>query len=150
MEVSACGVCHTELDEIEGRTPPPAFPVILGHQVVGRVAATGRGATKFRVGERVGVGWIFSACGHCSACINGNENVCEEFRATGRDANGGYARFMTVSEDFAYPIPAIFSDVEAAPLLCAGAIGYRSLRLADLKMGRTWDLRASGLRHIWF
>ena len=144
MEVSACGVCHTELDEIEGRTPPPAFPVILGHQVVGRVAATGRRATKFRAGERVGVGWIFSACGHCSACINGNENVCEEFRATGRDANGGYARFMTVSEDFAYPIPVIFSDVEAAPLLCAGAIGYRSLRLANLTNGEHLGLSGFG------
>jgi alcohol dehydrogenase, propanol-preferring len=144
VEVSACGVCHTELDEIEGRTPPPAFPVILGHQVVGRVAAIGRRVTKFRTGERVGVGWIFSACGHCSACLEGNENVCEDFRATGRDANGGYARFMTVSEDFAYPIPAVFSDVEAAPLLCAGAIGYRSLRLANLKNGQNLGLTGFG------
>jgi alcohol dehydrogenase, propanol-preferring len=144
VEVSACGVCHTELDEIEGRTPPPAFPVILGHQVVGRVAAIGRRVTKFRTGERVGVGWIFSACGHCSACLEGNENVCEEFRATGRDANGGYARFMTVSEDFAYPIPAIFSDVEAAPLLCAGSIGYRSLRLANLTNGQNLGLTGFG------
>jgi alcohol dehydrogenase, propanol-preferring len=144
VEVSACGVCHTELDEIEGRTPPPAFPIILGHQVVGRVAEAGIRVTKFRTGERVGVGWIFSACGHCSACLNGTENVCEEFRATGRDANGGYARFMTVSEDFAYPIPEIFSDVEAAPLLCAGAIGYRSLRLANLRNGQNLGLTGFG------
>ena len=144
IKVSACGVCHTELDEIEGRTPPPAFPIILGHQVVGKVAAIGRRVTKFRTGERVGVGWIFSACGHCSACLNGNENVCEEFRATGRDANGGYARFMTVSQDFAYPIPDIFSDVEAAPLLCAGAIGYRSMRLANLKNGQNLGLTGFG------
>jgi propanol-preferring alcohol dehydrogenase len=144
IKVSACGVCHTELDEIEGRTPPPAFPIILGHQVVGRVAATGKRVTKFRTGERVGVGWIFSACGHCSACLEGNENICEEFRATGRDANGGYAGFMTVSEDFAYPIPDIFSDVEAAPLLCAGAIGYRSLRLANLTNGQSLGLTGFG------
>ena len=144
IKVSACGVCHTELDEIEGRTPPPAFPIILGHQVVGKVAAIGRRVTKFRTGERVGVGWIFSACGHCSACLEGNENVCEEFRATGRDANGGYALLMTVSQDFAYHIPDIFSDVEAAPLLCAGAIGYRSLRLANLKNGQNLGLTGFG------
>ena len=144
IKVSACGVCHTELDEIEGRTPPPAFPVILGHQVVGKVAAIGKKVTKFRTGERVGVGWIFFACGHCSACLEGDENVCKEFRATGRDANGGYARFMTVSQDFAYPIPDIFSDVEAAPLLCAGAIGYRSLRLANLKNGQSLGLTGFG------
>ena len=144
IEVSACGVCHTELDEIEGRTPPPAFPIILGHQVIGKVAAIGKRVTRFRTGERVGVGWIFSACGHCRACLNGNENVCEEFRATGRDSNGGYARFMTVSQDFAYPIPAVFSDVEAAPLLCAGAIGYRSLRLANLTNGQNLGLTGFG------
>ncbi|HTY21484.1 MAG TPA: zinc-dependent alcohol dehydrogenase family protein [Desulfomonilaceae bacterium] len=144
IKVSACGVCHTELDEIEGRTPPSVFPVVPGHQVVGQVTSKGKKVTKFRVGERVGVGWIFSACGHCSACLEGNENVCEEFRATGRDVNGGYARFMTVSEDFAYPIPAIFSDVEAAPLLCAGAIGYRSLRLANLTDGEGLGLTGFG------
>jgi propanol-preferring alcohol dehydrogenase len=144
IKVSACGVCHTELDEIEGRTPPPVFPIILGHQVVGKVAATGRNVTKFRAGERVGVGWIFSACGHCTACLEGNENLCQEFRATGRDVNGGYARFMTVSEDFVYPIPDIFSDVEAAPLLCAGAIGYRSLRLANMKDGQNLGLTGFG------
>jgi propanol-preferring alcohol dehydrogenase len=112
--------------------------------VVGRVAAVGKRVTKFRTGERIGVGWIFSACGHCNACLEGNENICDEFRATGRDANGGYARFMTVSQDFAYPIPDIFSDVEAAPLLCAGAIGYRSLRLANLKDGQNLGLTGFG------
>jgi propanol-preferring alcohol dehydrogenase len=144
IKVSVCGVCHTELDEIEGRTPPPALPIILGHQVVGKVAARGKSVTRFRTGERVGVGWIFSACGHCCACIEGNENVCEEFMATGRDANGGYAQFMTVSQDFAYPIPDVFSDVEAAPLLCAGAIGYRSLRLANLTNGQNLGLTGFG------
>jgi propanol-preferring alcohol dehydrogenase len=158
IKVSACGVCHTELDEIEGRTPPPALPIIPGHQVVGRVAAIGKRVTKFCTSERVGVGWIFSACGHCGACLEGNENVCEEFMATGRDANGGYARFMTVPEDFAYPIPDVFSDVEAAPLLCAGAIGYRSLRLTNLKNGQNLGLTGFGasahlvlkmVRHIY-
>ncbi|MGO9139184.1 MAG: zinc-dependent alcohol dehydrogenase family protein [Syntrophales bacterium] len=144
IKVSACGVCHTELDEIEGRTPPPAFPIIPGHQVVGRVAGIGKRVTKACAGERVGVGWIFSACGHCGACLEGNENVCLEFRATGRDANGGYAPFMTVSEDFVYPIPDIFSDVEAAPLLCAGAIGYRSLRLANMKNWQNLGLTGFG------
>jgi propanol-preferring alcohol dehydrogenase len=132
LRVAACGVCHTELDEIEGRTPPPQLPVILGHQVVGRVAALGPGASRFAIGDRVGVAWIFSACGDCPACLAGDENLCPHFRATGRDAHGGYAELMAVPEAFAYPIPDAFSDVEAAPLLCAGAIGYRSLRLANL------------------
>ena len=144
VQVSACGVCHTELDEIEGRTPPPAFPIIPGHQVVGRVAGAGKEAKKFHIGERVGIGWIFSACGRCAACLAGNENVCGEFKATGRDVNGGYARFMIVPENFAYPIPDIFSDAEAGPLLCAGAIGYRSLRLTNLKDGQNLGLTGFG------
>lgn len=144
IRVSACGVCHTELDEIEGRTPPPVFPIVPGHQAVGRVAGKGKNAGRFNTGDRVGVGWIFSACGHCSACLEGNENVCEHFRATGRDVDGGYAGFMTVPEDFAYPIPDIFSDVEAAPLLCAGAIGCRSLRLTNLKDGQSLGLTGFG------
>jgi alcohol dehydrogenase, propanol-preferring len=144
IAVSACGVCHTEWDEIEGRTPPPAFPVILGHQVVGKVAALGSGARRFQVGDRVGVGWIYSACGACNACLTGNENICEHFRATGRDVNGGYAEFMTVPEAFAYEIPGIFPDAEAAPLLCAGAIGYRSLRLSGLRDGQFLGLTGFG------
>ena len=144
IQVSACGVCHTELDEIEGRTPPLLFPIVLGHQVVGRVAGRGRGAARFNMGDRVGVGWIFSACGHCEACVSGNENLCGHFRATGRDAHGGYAEYMTVAEDFAYPIPPVFSDTEAAPLLCAGAIGYRSLHLTDLRDGQNLGLTGFG------
>ncbi|HEY6838642.1 MAG TPA: zinc-dependent alcohol dehydrogenase family protein [Geobacteraceae bacterium] len=131
VRVSACGVCHTELDEIEGRTPPPCLPVILGHQVVGRVVAAGEGCGNL-VGDRVGVAWIHSACGSCRHCREGRENLCPDFRATGRDANGGYAEYMTVPASFTYRIPEIFTDTEAAPLLCAGAIGYRSLRLAGL------------------
>jgi alcohol dehydrogenase, propanol-preferring len=144
IAVSACGVCHTELDEIEGRTPPPAFPVILGHQIVGTVAARGGSARRFRIGERVGVGWIHWACGDCDACRAGDENLCAGFRATGRDVNGGYAEFMTVPEHFAYTIPEIFSDSEAAPLLCAGAIGWRSLRLSGLIDGGNLGLTGFG------
>lgn len=144
IEISACGVCHTELDEIEGRTPPQHLPVVLGHQVVGRVARAGRGAERFRLGDRVGVAWIFSACGTCPQCLSGDENLCVDFKATGRDAAGGYAEYMTVREDFAHHIPEIFSDVEAAPLLCAGAIGYRSLRLANLEDGRSLGLTGFG------
>jgi len=135
IRVAACGVCHTELDEIEGRVTPPHLPVIPGHQVVGQVVACGPGATGVQVGRRVGVAWIFSACGRCEHCVAGNENLCPEFRATGRDANGGYAEFMTVPAESAYPIPATLADAEAAPLLCAGAVGYRSLRLAGLRNG---------------
>ena len=144
LRVTACGVCHTELDEIEGRTPPPRLPVVLGHQVVGRVESGGPGASRFEKGDRVGVAWIHSACGNCAFCRCGDENLCEAFRATGRDADGGYAEWMTVSEGFAYPIPEAFSDAEAAPLLCAGAIGYRSLRLTGLTDGRTLGLTGFG------
>jgi propanol-preferring alcohol dehydrogenase len=144
VKVSTCGVCHTELDEIEGRTPPPRLPVVLGHQVVGRVEETGSKASTFKIGDRVGVGWIYSACGKCKFCLAGNENLCRDFKATGRDAHGGYAQYMTVLEDFAYPIPDVFSDSEAAPLLCAGAIGYRSLRLCNLKDGQNLGLTGFG------
>ncbi len=144
VRVSACGVCHTELDEIEGRTPPAKFPIIPGHQAVGRVKGFGEGCGRFEAGDRVGVAWIFDACGRCDLCLAGEENLCGSFRATGRDANGGYAEYMTVPEAFAFPIPGTFSDSEAAPLLCAGAIGYRSLRLANLKDGQNLGLTGFG------
>ena len=144
VRVLTCGVCHTELDEIEGRTPPPRLPIILGHQVVGSIEQTGSKASKFKPGDRVGVAWIYSACGKCKFCLSGRENLCPDFRATGRDANGGYAEYMTVLEDFAYRIPDIFSDSEAAPLLCAGAIGYRSLKLTTLKDGQNLGLTGFG------
>jgi propanol-preferring alcohol dehydrogenase len=144
VKVSACGICHTELDEIEGRTPPPRLPVILGHQVVGRVEKIGRNVNSFSGGDRVGVGWIYSVCGKCKFCVGGNENLCPAFRATGRDVDGGYAGHMIVPESSAYAIPDVFSDSEAAPLLCAGAIGYRSLRLAGLKDGRSLGLTGFG------
>jgi propanol-preferring alcohol dehydrogenase len=142
--VSTCGVCHTELDEIEGRMPPPILPMVLGHQVVGRVEETGRLVQRFRVGERVGVAWIYSACGACKFCRAGHENLCRDFRATGRDAYGGYAEYMTVPEDYAFPIPDQLSDTEVAPLLCAGAIGYRSLRLTGLQDGQKLGLTGFG------
>lgn len=144
VRISACGVCHTELDEIEGRTPPPRFPMVLGHQVVGKVIETGKGTGRLRSGDRVGIGWIYSACGKCQFCTKGDENLCEEFKATGRDVYGGYAEYITVLEDFAYKIPDNFSDSEAAPLLCAGAIGYRSLRLTNMKEGQRLGLTGFG------
>ncbi|HKI03469.1 MAG TPA: zinc-dependent alcohol dehydrogenase family protein [Thermoanaerobaculia bacterium] len=144
IRVSVCGVCHTELDEIEGRTPPPRLPVVLGHQAVGRVDALGPGAEGLREGDRVGVAWIFSACGRCKYCLEGNENLCPWFQATGRDVDGGYAEFMTVPAAFAHPIPEVFSDVEAAPLLCAGAIGYRSMKLTGLEDGESLGLTGFG------
>lgn len=144
VKISTCGVCHTELDEIEGRTPPPHFPVIPGHQVVGYVKEIGGNVTIHKIGDRVGIAWIYSACGECKFCLAGNENLCSHFKATGRDANGGYCEYMTVSQRFAYPIPDIFSDSEAAPLLCAGAIGYRSLRLTGIKDGDKLGLTGFG------
>jgi propanol-preferring alcohol dehydrogenase len=144
IRVAACGICHTELDEIEGRTPPAVLPMTLGHQVVGYVEALGPGAGRFHIGTRVGVAWIFRACGECEYCTGGRENLCSAFRGTGRDAPGGYAEHMTVHEDFAYPIPAQFSDALAAPLLCAGAIGYRSLQLTNLMNGQRLGLTGFG------
>ena len=144
VQVTACGVCHTELDEIEGRTPPPQLPMIPGHQVVGQVVEMGSDVQGFKIGDRVGVAWIFSACGTCQYCQSDQENVCLDFRATGRDAHGGYAEYMTISERFAYAIPDIFSDFQAAPLLCAGAIGYRSLHLSGLVNGQRLGLTGFG------
>ena len=144
MRVAACGVCHTELDEIEGRTPPSALPRVLGHQAVGRVEAVGAAVTSLNPGDRVGVAWVFRTCGVCEYCTSGRENLCKRFEATGRDADGGYAEFMTVPAAFAHSIPPAFSDVDAAPLLCAGAIGYRSLRLSNLTDGQPLGLTGFG------
>jgi propanol-preferring alcohol dehydrogenase len=138
LRVTRCGVCHTELDEIEGRTPPAQLPVVLGHQVVGVIE---EGENQ---GQRVGVAWIASACGHCQYCISGQENLCPEFKATGRDINGGYAEYMKVRADFVHSIPDSISDSEAAPLLCAGAVGYRSLKLCNLQDGQSLGLMGFG------
>ena len=144
VRVSACGICHTELDEIEGRTPPPRFPVVLGHQIIGRVEKAASGTHIFKRGDRVGIAWIGSACGKCPFCRGGNENLCSAFMATGRDIQGGYAQYTTIREDFACAIPDAFSDLEAAPLLCAGAIGYRSLRLTSMEEGENLGLIGFG------
>ena len=152
LHVTRCGVCHTELDEIEGRTPPPQLPVVLGHQVVGVVEGVQRLETldsTIKNGQRVGVAWIASACGHCQYCLSGQENLCPEFKATGRDINGGYAEYMTVRADFVHPIPDSISDSEAAPLLCAGAVGYRALKLCNLQDGQSLGLMGfGGSNHI--
>jgi propanol-preferring alcohol dehydrogenase len=143
VEVSVCGVCHTELDEIEGRLQSK-LPVVLGHQAVGKVAALGSGAKRFQLGDRVGIAWIYSACGKCHFCQGGNENLCSDFKGTGCHVNGGYAQYTVVPEDYAYLIPQRFSDSQAAPLLCAGAIGYRDLALSGLQRGQTLGLFGFG------
>ena len=143
VKVSTCGVCHTEIDEIEGRRQPE-LPIIPGHEIVGRVEKLGPGATRFEQGDRIGIAWINSSCGKCVHCQNGDENLCDQFQGTGCDAHGGYAEYTAIREDFAYPIPAGFSDFQAAPLLCAGAIGYRALRLTGMQDGQTLGLYGFG------
>lgn len=144
IKITACGVCHTELDEIEGRTPPLFFPIILGHQAVGKMVDAGDNVSKKRIGNRVGVAWINSACGKCKYCLEGNENLCPDFKATGRDVHGGYAEYLIANENFIFNIPDEFTDSEAAPLLCAGAIGYRSLKLTKMKNGDYLGLTGFG------
>jgi propanol-preferring alcohol dehydrogenase len=143
VKISTCGICHTELDEIEGRLQA-RLPIILGHEIVGRVESMGSEAAKYKSGDRVGIAWINSACGKCNFCREGNENLCSEFQGTGCHANGGYSEYTVVSEDFAYLIPDRFSDSEAAPLLCAGAIGYRALRLTNMQDGQILGLFGFG------
>jgi len=138
VKVSVCGVCHTEIDEIEGRTSPRELPIVLGHEVVGRVERLGADCATLKEGDRVGVGWIHSSSG------DEFENLSAQFRATGRDVNGGYAEYMTAPESYVYPIPETYSDEHAAPLLCAGAIGYRALRLTNLTDGQLLGLMGFG------
>ncbi len=135
VKINACAVCHTELDEIEGRIQPINLPVIPGHQIVGRVIETGSEVNKLRIGDRVGIGWINSACGKCEYCKSGFENLCVNFVATGKDVNGGYAEYTKINENYAAIIPESFTDEEVAPLLCAGAVGYRALKLSGIKNG---------------
>jgi len=142
--VKACGLCHTDLHIVEGELPAPRLPVIPGHQIVGVVEARGEGASRFREGDRVGVPWLHDACGACEYCARGRENLCEFARFTGLHVNGGYAEFTVVSQDFAYPVPVSFSDEAAAPLLCAGIIGYRALRLSEIRPGETLGLYGFG------
>ena len=144
IKVHACGVCHTEIDEIEGRTAPAVLPMTPGHQVVGTVVREGPGCQLGLAGKRVGVAWIHSACGQCKWCTGERENLCPDFVACGRDAPGGYAEFMVAREQFVHEIPAEVGDCEASPLLCAGAVGYRSLRLCALVNGQTLGLTGFG------
>ncbi|HTO10813.1 MAG TPA: zinc-dependent alcohol dehydrogenase family protein [Candidatus Binatia bacterium] len=135
VEITACAICRTDLHVVEGELPALHTPLVPGHQAVGRVAGRGEGATRFREGDRVGIAWLRRTCGACLYCATDRENLCERAEFTGWHADGGYAEYAVVHEDYAYAIPAGFSDVEAAPLLCAGIIGYRALTLAAVRPG---------------
>jgi len=144
LAVRACGICHTDLHTVEGDLALPRLPLVPGHQVVGTVEVCGPGADRFAPGARVGVPWLYRTCGGCEFCRRGLENLCEGARFTGLHADGGYAEAMVVHQDFAYPIPARFGDAEAAPLLCAGIIGYRALRLSGVQPGQRLGLVGFG------
>ncbi len=144
LRVRACGVCHTDLHIVEGDLPLHKRPVVPGHQVVATVAAIGSGETRWKVGDRVGVPWLFSTCGVCEFCRRGEENLCDSAQFTGWDVDGGYAGYMVARSEFMLPIPEAFDDVAAAPLLCAGIIGYRSLRLAEVRPGERVGLVGFG------
>jgi propanol-preferring alcohol dehydrogenase len=130
LRVSACAVCRTDLHVVDGELPHPKLPLVPGHEIVGRVVATGAGADRFRPGERIGVPWLGWSCGECVYCRSGRENLCPLARFTGYQIDGGYAEYTVADERFCFPIPDMYSDAEAAPLLCAGLIGYRTLRAA--------------------
>lgn len=148
IKVQSCGICRTELDQIEGRITPPRLPIILGHQPVGLIVDSGTKAKKFKIGEMVGAAWVYSTCGRCKFCRNGAENLCDQFQGTGCHANGGYAEYMVISEDFAYRIPGgLTKAAEAAPLMCSGVIGYRSLKIAGMEDGKTIGLYGFGSAH---
>jgi propanol-preferring alcohol dehydrogenase len=132
VKVSACGVCRTDLHVIEGELPKQILPIIPGHQIIGRVEQAGRQVTNIKIGDRVGIPWLHQTCGQCEFCLDGKENLCENALFTGWLVHGGYAEYAVAPADFVYPIPEVFSDTEAAPLLCAGIIGFRSLRLSGI------------------
>jgi propanol-preferring alcohol dehydrogenase len=144
VKVHICGVCHTDLHTVEGELIPPKYPVIPGHQVVGVVDQLGEGVTRWKIGDRVGLAWLHHTCGSCEYCRRGQENLCENIQFTGFHVNGGYTQYTTVHQDFAYPIPKNFNDREAAPLLCAGIIGFRSLRLSGVQPGQRLGLYGFG------
>jgi propanol-preferring alcohol dehydrogenase len=144
LQVRACGVCHTDLHLVEGEIALPRLPVVPGHQIIGIVDALGVGVTRFALGDRAGVPWLYSTCGQCAYCRRGLENLCDDARFTGQHADGGFAQYMVVPADFAYPIPDGFPDEQAAPLLCAGIIGYRSLRLSEIEPGGRLGLYGFG------
>ncbi|ACX52303.1 zinc-binding alcohol dehydrogenase family protein [Ammonifex degensii KC4] len=144
LRVEVCGVCHTDLHTVEGDLPLPKLPLIPGHQVVGIVDAVGEGVARVKVGDRVGVPWLYHTCGSCRFCRNGQENLCEKGRFTGYHVDGGYAEFMVAEEDFVCPLPPELEPVKAAPLLCAGIIGYRALKLSGIKPGGKLGLYGFG------
>jgi propanol-preferring alcohol dehydrogenase len=144
FRVRVCGVCHTDLHTVEGELKLPKLPLVPGHQIVGVVDALGEGVTRFKAGDRVGVPWLHQACGGCNYCRRGDENLCESAQFTGLHVDGGYAEYTLAPADFAYPIPDVFSDAEASPLLCAGIIGYRSLRLSEVQPGQRLGLYGFG------
>jgi propanol-preferring alcohol dehydrogenase len=144
LRVKVCGVCHTDLHTVEGELPEVKPPIIPGHQVVGVVEKKGKKTSRFKEGDRLGVAWLYSSCTQCRYCTRENENLCESARFTGYHVNGGYAEYIVVPEKFAYVIPDIFSDEEASPLLCAGIIGYRALRLSEVKPGQRLGLYGFG------
>jgi len=144
IRVSACGVCHTDLHTVEGDLDLPRLPVIPGHQVVGVVDKAGPSSTRFRSGDRVGVAWLYHTCGHCHYCTHSMENLCPDAQFTGLSVDGGYAEYMVVPERFAFPIPDAFSDTGATPLLCAGIVGYRALRLSGIQPGGRLGLYGFG------
>ncbi len=144
VKVNVCGVCHTDLHTVEGELELPRLPIIPGHQVVGRVDKQGPDCRRFQLGDRVGLAWLHWACGKCEFCLRGDENLCPDIKFTGLHAHGGFAPFALVDEDFAYQIPEGFSDVEAAPLMCAGIIGFRSYRLSGVKPGQRLGLYGFG------
>jgi len=144
LRIKICGVCHTDLHTVEGELPEVKLPIIPGHQVVGVIEKQGKNASRFKEGERIGVAWLYSSCTNCGYCTRENENLCESARFTGYHVNGGYAEYIVVPEKFAYVIPEIFSDEEASPLLCAGIIGYRALRLSEIKPGQRLGLYEFG------
>jgi len=144
VRVSVCGVCRTDLDVVDGRLEPAHFPIIPGHQVVGRIAECGAEVTGVQVGQRVGVAWIASACGECHWCLAGDENLCPYFVSMGCGRDGGYAELVTVPAKFVHPIDDALSDLDAAPLLCAGAIGWRALRLCGIQDGDPLGLTGFG------
>jgi propanol-preferring alcohol dehydrogenase len=144
IRVTVCGLCHTDLHTVEGELDLPKLPLIPGHQIVGLVEGKGKEARRFREGDRVGVPWLHSTCGKCEFCREGNENLCDEARFTGLNADGGYAQYCVVGQDFAFPIPKEYPNLQAAPLLCAGIIGYRALRLSGVKPGDRLGLYGFG------
>ncbi len=144
IRVRVCGVCHTDLHTVEGELALPRLPLVPGHQIVGTVDVLGEGVTRFRIGDRVGVAWLHQSCGQCEYCRRGDENLCESGRFTGLDVDGGYAEYALASAAFAYPIPDMFTDEEASPLLCAGIIGYRALRLSEVQPGQRLGLYGFG------